>query len=316
MGWSDAAHCYFSWRANALASWVNGWFTGPNLGDDLMLDSAASSLVTVREGMGWDQIQGMYNTHSISTRLDLPAAERRFAVLLESNQQDINPAQIGMPSPLQVRTPATSAGAVALRWRGVLERYTGATADIGLRSGFDAFVRLRYHRTLPLSAAYVFNFHQVFIESSKTEAESLTIFEIERLLDKHTIARFSSTWDWQQLQREMGEQWVQALTLSHEIGSRASISGGVSWSGITHPSPVFLNWGPGVDYRRQIWRPWLYLDLRPAYTHIRYAPAGIQGLALQHAIPGQTEQVDVFLPRIAPRWAASLEVAMEVLFGQ
>ncbi len=320
VGWSDAAHCYFSWRANSLASWVNGWFTGPDLGSDLPLDSSASSLVTLREGVGWDAIQGMYNTHSVSTRLDLPAAEKRFAILLENNQQDINPSEIGAPSPLQLRSPATSAGAVALRWRGVLERYTGATMDLGLRGGFDAFLRLRYHRTLPLSRDYVFNFHQVVVESSKTEMESLTMLDIERRLDEHSVLRLSSNWDWQQQQRDLGEQWVQALTVSHEIGSQASISGGLSVSGITHPSPVLLNWGPGLSYRRNIWRPWLYLDLRPAYTHLRYAPAGIMGINTAHVLADASgthiDPAQIFLPRIAPRWAASMEVAFEVLFGQ
>lgn len=287
LGWVDQTHCVFSWRANSTARWLDKWFDETDL--DLDADSQASSLVTIHEGLAWDQVQGWHTTHSIGARMDLPAASRRFKLVVEDNRTGLTPSQLGVPQSQQQTTPAAnSTSSVALRWVSMVEKYSNLVFDLGVRSGPEIFVRGRFQRSVPFGDVYAFHFKQYFIEGVRNKAESYTEFAVERLLDKMTVARISSTWDWRQRQEELGLQWVDGISISHQFSKRSSISTGLHVSGVSKPQLQFVDWGPGANYRQNIFRPWLFYEVNPAYTKERD-----QG----------------------GRWVASIEIRLEVLFG-
>ncbi len=314
--WADNTHCTFSWRANAVARTVNDWFVVPASTVDVP-KRAASSLITLLYGVGWDQIQGTYFTRSISSSFQLPAVEQRFSILVESNEQAINPTEIGAPSPLQQQVPAMTSSAIALQWRSLAERYTGLNLDMGVRGGPEIFLRARYERRIALGPKYRLHFNQSLIEASHTQAESYSEADIERSLGSSNVMRLSSTWDWQQIQSSVGEQWVHALTIAHSFEDHSIMTGGLSVAGISAPEFGYQTWGPGASFHQSFWRPWLFYELRPAYTYVRYAPSpSMQAVTLQNFLAGHIEQGVIFEPTTRPRWVVSMEVALGMMFGQ
>lgn len=314
--WADNTHCSFSWRANAVARTVNDWFVVAPTTTDIPKKSA-SSLITLLYGVGWDQIQGTYFTRSISSSFQLPAVEQRFSLLVESNEQAINPTEIGAPSPLQQQSPATTSSAIALQWRSLAERYTGLNLDLGVRGGPELFVRGRYERRIALGSKFWLHFNQSLIEASRTQAESYSEADIERSLGNSSVLRLSSTWDWQQIQSSVGEQWVHALTIMHTFKDQSVLTSGLSVAGISSPEFGYQTWGPGATYHQVFWRPWLFYELRPAYTYVRYAPnPSEQAVTLQTFLAGHIMQGVIFEPTTSPRWVMSMEVALGMMFGQ
>ncbi len=319
-GFLDQTHCLVSWRANATARWVNGWFghTVPQISkpEETEVPGEANWLLTMRNAVGWDQIQGRYVSRSISSQIQLPALQKRLSLLIESNEQAINPNQIGVPAPLQQQSRAITAGAIALQWRSTIEALSGLTIDAGVRSGPELFIRGQYYKNIPLGDWWMLHLHQTFVEGSMTRAESYSEASLERPLGYITVFRASTTWDWQQPQKLLGEQWVHALTWTHTLTHEATLSEGVSVAGITSPEFHFMTWGPGITLHQRFWRPWLFYELRPAYTRVYEAPGPMVNHTANYFLAGQLVPVVFTLPTFQERWTFSIEAAIGIEFGR
>ncbi len=306
----DETHCVMSWRANATARWIDSWFAH----HQSQVGAEASSLITVLSSVGWDQIQGQYVTHSLSSQVNLPALEQRLSLLVESNQQDINPVQVGLPAQLQQQSRANTAGAVALQLRSGFERWSGFTMDAGVRGGPELFVRAQYYKDLPLGSWWMGHVHQAFIEGSKTRGESYTSVSAERPIGAFNTLLAQSTWDWQQIQAGMGMQWVDALSLSQTLPYNIQLSEGLSVAGESQPHYRYLTWGPGMIFHQPFWRRWLFYEIRPAYTRIHDVPMSTVPISLANRL--NLVQNQELFSTTQSRWSFSIEVDLGMQFGQ
>ncbi len=309
-GMLDETHCVMSWRANATARWIDGWFVYPHASEH----AEASSLITVLSSVGWDQIQGQYVTHSLSSQVNLPALQQRLSLLVESNQQNINPVQVGVPAQLQQQSRANTTGAVALQLRSGFERWSGFALDAGVRGGPELFVRAQYFKDQAMGSWWMGHLHQAFVEGSKNRGESYTSISADRALGARTTLLVQSTWDWQENLAGMGLQWVDAISLAQALPYEIQLSEGLSVAGETRPQYRYLTWGPGVILHQPFWRRWLFYEIRPAYTRIHDVPVSSAPNGLVSTL--NLIQNSVQIPVMQSRWSFSIEVGLGMQFGQ
>ena len=200
----------------------------------------------------------------VRAKLDLPRTERRFKLILETDEAEGEPG--GDPADVAgdpIEAAADNPYRLALRYLAHQTRRINLNFDAGLR--FDAelqfFTRARAGGTLDL-ADWAARLSQTLTWRSDDGWLSASRLDLDRPIHQRLFFRASTEANW----AESTERFdlSQDLVLFQQIDSRNRISYRVGARGASEPVVAASGYLADLRYRHLVHRQWLYLDIRPA----------------------------------------------------
>ncbi|GAA5118508.1 hypothetical protein [Alloalcanivorax gelatiniphagus] len=269
-GWLSRSLCWPS-------RWVDGFFQDPLRENN----EPASSLVRVTGEKLWREDGDGANDVDVDARVWLPSAERRLSLLFRSRDEDRDEQPVARNLP---GTKDDGGFRGALRW--VVDRTDAMDldVDVGARSNLTTFVRARYRRLYPLAnqSAWLRYTQRIYWEDPDGWG-SRSLVELDRPLSPDTILRFSTevryTEEFNQAGTGLG--LFQGVNLFKQLGNQSALNLGVGAGGRSKPG-VVDNYRLYARYRRNVWRPWLFVEVEPFMLWPREQDyRGISGVVLR-----------------------------------
>lgn len=227
-------------------------------GDERLDDENRRTHLRVGLGLQYDGEDGTAVVSDFRLRLALPCLERRLHLLLDEAR-----STEGLDDALSILdTPEDPETGVGLRYIFSHAEQRRISADVGarLRSPFQVFGRLRGRLTVPCADGMLRLTQSVawFTEDGWTETSEMTW---NRRLAGRTLFRTVSRLTWEE--SSGGVTPEQAFVLLRQPSPRRAYS--LALSGIWPETPRVesARYAATLTYRRQIHRPWLFLEIAP-----------------------------------------------------
>jgi len=248
--WIDDTHAFATDQTQALAEWMDSFFGDPNY--DL---ESPESLVRVVWRNDFDQSDG-YNTKlRLSGKLQLPKISKRLNLFFGgedgddlSNDEEKSEDRAGMLYTIDQRNRSR----------------VDLTLDFS-SMGFKPGVRFRNQGQLYEDSSYRFT-QQVEYKDNKgffTTGE----LNLDKALSDRDLLRYSNELVYGE--NTEGTEWQTTLILFECRSVHKSDPRVFAWfgsiNGVTDPSYV-KNYRLGVLFRRQLYRPFLFVELQPTYN--------------------------------------------------
>ncbi|MCQ6263102.1 hypothetical protein MLD55_14265 [Alcanivorax sp. MM125-6] len=274
----DRTHDWLSRSLCWPSRWVDGFFEDPLRENN----EPAASLVRLTGERVWRDDGDGASDVDLDARVWLPSAERRFSLLFRSHDEDQDPE-----SPVARDIPdgeRDSGFRGALRW--VIDRTDDMDLDldVGARSDLTTFTRLRYRRLYPLfnESAWL-RYTQRLYWRDPDGWGSRSLFELDRPLAPDTTLRFSSEIRYTEELNQAGDGLglFQGVNLFKRLSGRSALNMGLGVGGKTQPA-VVDSYRLYARYRRNVWRPWLFVEVEPFVLWPRdQGYQGVNGIVLR-----------------------------------
>ncbi len=249
VNWVDDTHAYATDQAQALAEWMDGFFGDPTY--DL---EKPMSLVRILWRNSLDQSDG-YNTKVLLRgKLQLPKISKRLNLFFGGENGD----EIA-------NDEAKSEDRAGLLYTIDQRRRSRVDLTVGLSSmGFKPGVRFRNQGPIHEGSSYRFT-QQVEYKDNKgffTTGE----LNLDQALSETNLLRLSNEFVYGE--NTEGTEWQSALILYQRRSLHKADPRVFAWfgsiNGRTDPEYV-KNYQLGVLFRRQLYRPFLFVELQPSY---------------------------------------------------
>ncbi len=251
INWVDETHAYATDNAQAFTEWIDNFFGDPNY--DL---EKAESLVRVIWRNEFDQ-SDRYNTKvRLRGKLQLPKISKRLNLFFGGEDgDDLSNDEI------KSEDNAGLLYTVDQRQRSRVDLTMGFSSR-----GFKPGVRFRNQGPLFENSSYRYT-QQVEYKKGKGFFSTGEI-NLDTALTRKSLLRFSNEAVYGE--NTEGTEWQSTLILyqrrsTHKKDPRV-ISYFGSVNGASDPSYV-KNYRMGVQFRRQLYRPYLFVELQPSYNY-------------------------------------------------
>jgi len=248
--WVDSTHAYATDQAQALAEWMDNFFGDPNY--DL---EKAESLVRVVWRNEFDQSDG-YNTKvRLRGKLQLPKISKRLNLFFGGEDGD--------DLSNDERKSEDRAGllyTVDQRKRSRIALTLGFSSE-GFKPG------VRYRNQGPLYDDSSYRYTQAVEYKENKGFFTTGELNLDKALTETNLLRFSNEAVYGE--NTEGTEWQSALILYQRRSLHKKDPRVFAWfgsiNGVTDPSYV-KNYRLGVLFRRQLFRPYLFVELQPSYN--------------------------------------------------
>lgn len=213
--------------------------------------------------------------HVLRANIVLPNTQDRFRLLFESAaERDLQPVSPGSrratetESLSQVSSDITNLKA-ALQYATQEKQKWHFSADAGAEVQLppDPFGRLRLKRSFSLGDEFRLNFAETIFWFTSEGPGAKTQIDLEKHLFSSMLFRSTTEALWRE--RERGVDLGQNLSLFHELSWREVVVYKIGLTAQTEPYRHLKDWGVGIEYRRRLYKNWLYLSIQPALTFSR-----------------------------------------------
>lgn len=257
--WLDESHAYATERAQALTQWMDDYFGDPNYELE-----AAESFLRLDLNSDWDQDDGNNNRVRLRGKLQLPKISRRLNLVFADESGD----------------------EFADRDERRLDDNVGLVYEVSesKRSRFDLTMGLNWNRVRPgvryrfqdsFGEVYGYRLTQRLQWENDEGFYATSQAQLDRALGENTFLRWNSRVVYGE--ETKGTEWVTRLSLFERrqtLGRNQEV--GVNYfaglNGVTDPKSYVRNYRVGVQYRRQIYRKFLFLEIEPAYNYRKQDP--------------------------------------------
>lgn len=259
--WVDRTHDWLSRGLCWPSRWVDGFFADPLSTSN----EPAGSLVRITGERTWRDDGLDDRDLDVDARVWLPSAERRLSLLFRSKEDD-TPADGPQASDVTGVGEDDSGFRGALRW--VIDRSEAMDLDLdtGVRSDFTTFTRLRYRSVHPLFDEWAWLRFTERVEWRDPKGwRSRSLFEIDRPLSDTASVRLASEIQYSEELNEDGRGLglFQGVNLFLRQSDKAAWNLGAGAAGFTKPEARVESYRCYLRFRRQVWRPWLFVEVEP-----------------------------------------------------
>jgi len=208
--------------------------------------------------------------HTLNAKFDLPNTRDRFRFVLESHpDKDFRePLSPGARSSTQSDTLSQQGSDItkfssALQFVLQEKRRWFISVDGGAQVQFplDPFSRLRFRRQFSFGWWRLTAEETVFWFESLGAGESTQI-DLEMYLPNCTLLRGTSQAVWKDRDRRF--ELSQNFSLFQELSWKDVLTYKIGITGYANPGLSKKDWGVSVEYRRRIYKNWLYIAIEPA----------------------------------------------------
>jgi hypothetical protein len=250
--WVDSSHAYATDQVQALTVWMDNFF-----GDPTYDREQPDSLVRVDWRNTWDQEDGYKARARLRGKLHLPKISKRLNLLFNGEDGD----ELGADE----RKDNTDL--VGLQYSlGELNR---SRVDLTLDAGtWELRPGIRYRNQGPISEQVGYRYTQQL--EYRDDEGYLTTAEVnlDRVVDENTLLRWSNQLGYGE--ETDGQEWLTQLSLDQRLRplhkKHQFVMGYFgSVEGVTDPDYI-KNYRVGMLFRRQVYRPFLFVELEPSYN--------------------------------------------------
>jgi len=246
--WLDSSYDYVTSRTDALAQRVDSFFGEA----DAERESADSVLRLVGES-GWSEDDGADTRLRLKGKVDLPQLSHRLSLVFgeeDDYRSDVLP-------------PAGDAdGDIGVQYRLLDAARSRLDASFGANSSLDFHLNLRYRFMRPLGESFRVRFTERVYLKEGDGAGSITRGDLDYRISEKGLLRFTS--DVEYGEETDGAEWGTRLSFLRQIDAQQAISAFAAVSGQTDPGARANVYAAGIRYRRNVLRPWIFVELEPA----------------------------------------------------
>jgi hypothetical protein len=249
INWVDNSHAYATDQAQALTEWMDNFFGDPNYDVE-----KPESLIRLQWVNDWDE-QDDYNTKlRLRGKLQLPRISRRLNLVFSGDDGDTL-----TEDSRQIEDQIGLLYNVGERDRSRVDLTLGIT---DIRPG------IRYRNQGPISGFYSYRFTQRLQYEDDEGLFTTSQLNLDHALSERSLVRWSNRAIYGE--ESDGVEWRTRLSHSQRIKPERkkhqlvfSYFGTIT--GVTDPSHT-KNYRLGVQFRRQVYRQFLFVELEPAYN--------------------------------------------------
>ena len=260
----ERSHDTLSRELDTLSERVDLFLSGSVTGEESKESYVRAGLSTVFLKGGEIRFDRVF-----SAKIDLPNTEKRFHLLLESDPERgfRNPVSPGARSSTESETltrqgPGTNFS-TAIQYLLQERRKWLMSLDGGIQVEFppDPFARARLRRSFAYGN-WRFTFAETLFWFVSLGPGESTQFVIERNLPGAMLLRCATEALYRE--REDGFDLSQSLSIYQELSPREVMTYKAGVTGEAKQNNQLRDWGLGVEYRRRIYKNWLYFSVEPA----------------------------------------------------
>jgi|GEM_PF-1490611 len=253
-------------RFGAFMFELDDFFSGDHVSDE-----PNTSFLRVRADAVRSPLDGFELDPAVKLRLVLPRAERRFRLLLSSGEDES-----GSSDELErvAGTEENDSVAFALRFARQLRNSVKLDFDIGARQregDLQVFARFNAQYRKDLSDLWALRLSNRYFLYSRSGYDDRVRIDVTRQLGalddaRSSFFRSSTTVDWRASRRGARIGQTLGIYLDLDAKSALAIEGIASYdTKLNDEATERLRGGElRLRYRRNLWRPWLYVELWPA----------------------------------------------------
>ncbi|MCZ6831672.1 MAG: hypothetical protein O7F73_19180 [Gammaproteobacteria bacterium] len=249
--WVDSGHDYVADGVNRMVQWMDDFY-----GTDTVDFEAASSKIRLRLGYGYDELEKGHFKVRVRGKVQLPKLSKRLALVAEGEDgddfdrfgpsADDNDSQVG----LQYKFGESGRN----RLDGILSVNSSADLRLGIRFRHDGQYSDYLTGRLVQDLAY---------QTGDKGAFTRTRIDAFRRIDDDNLLAWINRVEYGE--DTYGVEWSSSLQWRHRLEEETVISYMVGLDGVTDPDPLTENYGFAVNYRTNIYRKYLFVELEPAY---------------------------------------------------
>lgn len=258
--WGDESHKLVSHSADELVNWLDRFFYSENFEVE-----AAEAYMRLQLTQFVHEAKDQEFDVGFRGRVSLPALNKRATLIVSDNDEEDQDQQT--PEITDRPIEQNQGTNVAIQFTEFDKGKHRLDYRFGVRSSgaLKSAIRYRYRwnpsnqQSLQIRNRLRFRADEGF--------ENRIQLQHDTLLNQGNVLRLQHTTRYGEVTR--GLEWNQYAGITHRIGDRAAITGFLEAQGITDEDNLTTLAGLGVNYRRQFFREWMYLETRPAYYYER-----------------------------------------------
>lgn len=260
LSWLDRTQSAASTTANSFANQVDRFFGEPR--SDL---EAAYSTLRLSVEQRWHEHNNSDTNLHLRGKLYLPRIDERLSLLFSEDEgegkdyYDRNPLEDSHLESINAN----------LQFNLMDEVRNRLDFRLGLSSSLQGKASIRYRRELPDGDDLQHRFAQTLYFVDGTGFGSLSRYQLDKTLGTDTLLRWSS--DLRFEEGINGAFWSSELSHSRRISDQTAL---LTYGRIhAQTSPGFVHsYDVGLRLRKNISRPWLFMELEPGHSWSKEAP--------------------------------------------
>lgn len=251
-----------------LSNYIIGLSEGIDsfFGGDRNLENPKGSYGCITVALRFEERGNHDNKVSGCLKLSLPNTKDRFKLIISGSSEEENfdeeNQDAGSETLASLATSEVSSSA-AVRYVDESSPLKDISFDIGVKSGtpLDPFTRLRYRKTW-VPQIWLFRFTENIYYFKSKGGGVLTRFDVERpFIEKQVYYRMTTEADF----RDEDNQFYlkQGFSFYHKLADRYAIDYDLFYYGTSRPHTQLDSYLFRIRLRKNIYKDWLYLELRP-----------------------------------------------------
>jgi len=254
--WGDEGHQLVCNSANGFVNWIDRFFYS----EDFEVE-AAEAYMRLRLTHFAYEAQDNELDIGFRGRVSLPALSKRVTLIIYDNEEEDEDKKT---PEITESNPQNDHGTnVAIQFTEFDEGHHRLDYRLGIRSSgaFKSALRYRYRwnmndqQSLQVTNRLRFRADEGF--------ENRIQLRHDTMLGKDDVLRIHHTTRYGKITR--GVEWNQYAGITHRLNDTSALTGFIEAQGITQPNNLVTSAGFGLNYRKQFFRDWMYVETRPAF---------------------------------------------------
>lgn len=269
--WVDRTEEYLSERVCRAAVWFDSFFMDER-------EQAENADRFIRLFNVWEMQDGQLLDWRLrlNARIELPGLQHKFNLIIsDEDEKDLTqtisedaaaftPSAAAAEETKDADKNLGEAHSLALRWNVVQTPDQSFSMRLKFRlSNFPTPALIgRYRYTHGLGQKTLGRFTQTAFWTEHDGIGETSRIDLERLVADQMLLRWSNSATFSESSR--GVDWGTGLSLKHSLSHKHALDYSATIEGITRPNTHITRYRLGVRYRRNIFRPWLFIEAEPA----------------------------------------------------
>ena len=246
--WADSSYRYVTGQGDALAQWIDSFFGVP--ANDA---ESADSVLRLLGEYEYDEESGNDQKLRLRGKVDLPRLSQRLSLVFsedDDERRDVSPD-------LQRRDSD-----VGLQYRLSERERSRLYLSVGLNSSLEFRSSLRYRYNLPIAERWNLRLSERLYFKEGDGFGTLSRADLDYAFDADHIVRWTSDVDYGE--ETDGSEWGSRISYFERLNAREAVSTFAAVSGQTDPESWVGAYALGLRYRRNVFRPWMFVEFEPS----------------------------------------------------
>ena len=252
--WSDESRNYISNRADVLVRWVDDFF-----GQKQQNTESKTSFMRLRSSVFIREGETEHYRVNLRGKVYLKNLDERLSLLFS----DDNDNQTDSQNLNEVSQQLNRGTDVALQFNEIKTEHHRLDYRIGIRSSLQPKAEIRYRYERPYGKNELFRSIQRLRYRGEDRFDIVSEFEQAHAMSDSRLLRTSLQLNYGEITD--GVEWRAGIQLSKKLDDHKAINYFANMRGHTQPRYINDTYGVGANYRRSLYKEWLFVEIEPGY---------------------------------------------------